>query len=759
MCPTANGAAGDALPSPALRTTQHTHLRARPTRPLAILGLTAVIVGAIASTAQAALPRTYQATRIDSPAPITNGVFGRGMASAGDLNADGTDDLLVPQQAGTPGGEGSVFVISGASGLPIARIDAPDPGGSGSRAGFGSFWVSKVGSRAVPGSDLGRCTGGAAGALCPQNPIGAPDGIPEIVVGARGVDANGVDSGRVYVYDGATRALLKRIDMPPADAAAPNALLRGSGFGRTALNPAGMTACEGNFGVEICPATGIAVALGDLDGGGRPDLVIGAPQLTESQATAQPGSHCANRSPGTVCEQAGRAYIYRGENIAASNPATILDGTGPGQVIRTIRNPDAQGDATTGVPADNEQLANTISAIGDLGRCTDPAILPGQRCSRLLSTTVPDGVPDIMIPSPGTDLPLDNPDAGFANAGVAYLVDGATGSILYTYLHPERQSGATFGSQLASHEPAVGDLGNTSAPDLYLPAPTQTTPAATAAGRGYFMNGNFKVGSGGVLLGRLDDPTPATFGNFGGGSAGVGNLVPGDGAPANELLVGVEGFTSSARNDVHVFNAATERVLQTISDPDARTGSAFGGAIVPLGDINGDTFLDLAVSAENFTGSTGNAQGRVYILRSDDSPAPPAPPAPIPPPPAPVAPGPAGPAGPPGDGAVLTRAGRTLELATSSGALRRGRPLTLRVRLEAFADRGGCQARQLVQVQRRRPSSVTFRKFASRRTSSGGTLSLRTRPKATYVYRARVTQTARCTGAVSNRERVTLRRR
>lgn len=756
MSCTPNIGARDAVPSRVLRALSHIVGRGRLSS-AAGLCTAGLILACLASSAAADLPRTYQVARIDSPTPVANGVFGRGMANAGDLNADGHEDLLMPQQAGSPNGEGMVFVISGASGAVIARIDAPDPGGAGTRAGFGSFWASKVGSRAVTMSDLGSCTGGAVGALCPQNPIGPADGVPEIVIGARGVDANGVDSGRVYVYDGATRALLKRIDMPPADAGAPNALLRGSGFGRTALNPAGMTACEDNFGVGICPAFPRAVAIGDLDGGGRPDLVIGAPQLTESPATAQPGSHCAARPPATVCEQAGRAYIYRGEDISATNPATILNGTAPGQSIRTIRNPDAQGDATTGVPADNEQLANTINTVGDLGRCTDPAILPGQRCPRLLASTMPDAVPDIVIPSPGTDLPLEAPDAGFANAGVAYLVDGATGAILYTWLHPERQSGATFGSQLSSHEPAVGDLGNTTAPDVYLPAPIQNT-VTVGAGRGYVMNGNFRVGSGGVLLSRLDDPTPAKMGNFGGGAAGVGDLVPGAAAPANELLVGVEGFTSSEGNDVHVFNGATERVLQTISDPDGQTGSAFGGAVVPLGDINNDELLDIAVAAENFSGAAGAAQGRVYILRSDNSPAPPAPPAAAPAPPAAGPAGAAGQPGAPGGAAAPTRAGRTIELAASRAVLRARRQLTLRIRIEAFADRAGCQARQLVQVQRRRPASVTFRTFATRRTSAAGLASLRTRPIGTYVYRVRVGQTARCAGAVSNRERVTLRR-
>lgn len=706
------------------------------------------------ATAVALLPRTYQVTRIDSPLPAISGVFGRAMASAGDVNADGIDDLLMAQQAGSPNGDGMVFVISGASGGLIARIDAPDAGGAG-RSGFGSFATSKVGSRAITMSDLGSCAGGVTGALCPQNPIGAPDDVPEIVAGARGVDANGVDSGRVYIYDGKTRALLKRIDMPPADAAIPNALLRGSGFGRVALNPSGLTACEGNFGVGTCPVVPRAVAIGDLDGGGRPDLVIGAPQLTESPATAMPGSQCAGRPPATVCEQAGRAYVYRGEDISATNPATILDGTAPGQSIRTIRNPDAQGDQTTGVNADNEQLANTLTTVGDLGRCNAPGILPGERCPRLVALATPDGVPDIVIPSPGTDLPLDAPDAGYANAGVAYLIDGATGAVLYTYLNPERSSGATFGSQLGSHEPAVGDLGNTGLPDIYLPAPIAHTPTTLYAGRGFVMNGNFKVGSGGVLLSRLDDPTPAKGGTFGGASAGVGDLVGGAAAPANELLVGVEGFTSSPNNDVHFFNGATERVLQTIADPDAQTGSAFGGSVVPLGDINGDDLLDVAVAAENYNGPV-TGQGRAYVLRSDDSPGPPPPPPPpaVEPVPGPI--GPAGPAGPPAP--AVTRAGRTVELAASRELLRRGRRLTLRARVEAFADLAGCQASQLVELQRRRPASTAFRTFATRRTAKSGLLSLRTRPAATYVYRARLAQTARCDGAVSNRERVTLRR-
>ena len=83
--------------------------------------------------------------------PSANGNFGLAMVNAGDIDRDGTDDLLV----GTDEHGGSVspvFIISGATGAMIRAISAPDPGGSGGAAGFGSY-VGKL-------PDLGSCSGG-----------------------------------------------------------------------------------------------------------------------------------------------------------------------------------------------------------------------------------------------------------------------------------------------------------------------------------------------------------------------------------------------------------------------------------------------------------------------------------------------------------------------------------------------------------------------------------------------------------------------
>ena len=605
------------------------------------------VVAVSPATAQVGLPPSYDVQRVDPPNPQLGGNFGSQATSAGDVNGDGEDDIITNQIAGTPGQDGELYVISGATGALIDTILAPDQDtdANGPTPPTGVFLdklaklrfpcKSKLGTNQgnspATFTDLASCPGAIpVSDACTAAVIGPPDGVPEILVGARGVDAKGqVDAGRAYVFDGRTRALLKSIDMPAGEAAAAVArgrdANRGGGpwFGRSVLNPAGRPGCAGNASVGPCQPVSRAVEIGDMDGAGRPDIVVGASATTErigapaAGGTADPGSQCAAAAAGTFCVAAGRSYIYRGEDIVGSSPQEVLDGTGANETVKELKNPNAQSSGGS------QLFGNSLSAIGDVGTCTAAGIQPGARCPDASSTTTPDGRPDVVVGALRVDLPLNGPRAALEDAGVSALVDGATGAVLRTYEHPDPQRIAVFGSQF--QHPAPGDLGADPLPDAYIPASAQDTPGAPTGGQGFVLNGNFKVGNS--LISRIVDPTPHETENFGYSSVGVGDLVGGGGNPGNELLVGSEGpfFTDRASteppappppNDLHFFNGATGRVLQTISDPDSQPGSGFGGAVSGLGDLNEDGFLDFSVGAELFSRPNGIGEGRVYIFRS-----------------------------------------------------------------------------------------------------------------------------------------------
>jgi hypothetical protein len=636
---------------------------------LALIGVLATIaLAATPALAGPGLPRTYDVQQIDSPAPRSGGAFGWGVA-AGDYTGDGKADLLVAQAQTGPG---QIFMFDGATGQHFDTIDPPEqnPDNAAQPPVLAFVYVEHF-------PDIGSCPGGDgadADKICDAALIGPNDGVPEIVSGSRNLRVNKDDGstlpvggttgdpriGRGYIFDGATRAVLKRIDMPVADRQL-QATLAGASpgnaspqFGRVMMAPQGLPPCSGsaaeanNLGVGDCPgpippmADNFSERIGDAVGDGqKPDIVITARNFNERTGPAPSpdptpsvahefsaaGSHCSTGAPGGTC-QGGRAWVYAGEDIVGTSPQAILD-----TPSYTIKDPEAQR-----APSGSPEFGGNMFRLGDVG--SNLPANPAPPAGDGAPARRPDGRPDFVITARNLDYPMKNPETPtYEDVGAAFLFDGVTGTRLNTYPSPEPQARSQFSGSFNSGLP-LGDVGVTNYPDVVLPAPLQNA-AFTDSGKTWAFRGDvLGPGGGGEQswqFSDMTDPTPQLGEGFGASSSGVGDLV--DSEPGNEMLIGAWApfdpntiETENIVNDLHFFNVITHKSLQTIPDPTQEGGSGFGVGITPMGDLNGDGFLDFAVSSytSNAPPDGQGGQGRAFIFRSNNSPLPAPPTAPAP---------------------------------------------------------------------------------------------------------------------------------
>ncbi|MDQ3126128.1 MAG: Ig-like domain-containing protein, partial [Pseudomonadota bacterium] len=167
--------------------------------------------------------------------------LGFAVSSAGDINGDGFDDLILGAREANGGGDldaGSSYVVFGRAGGFTAGIDVAGLTGAN---GF-----------AILGADASDRSGYSVAAAGDVN----GDGIDDLIIGAPQGDPGGrANAGEAYVVFG-----------------------RLGGFGAT-LDLGALTGADGFTisGVDAGDYTGWSVAsAGDLNGDGRADLVIGA---------------------------------------------------------------------------------------------------------------------------------------------------------------------------------------------------------------------------------------------------------------------------------------------------------------------------------------------------------------------------------------------------------------------------------------------------------------------------------------------------
>ncbi len=342
-------------------------------------------------------------------------------------------------------------------------------------------------------------------------------------------------------------------------------------------------------GYDVLSLTGTAPAglfgnavagLGDVDGDGVPDGLVGAPQYYEPSGTfTGPGYAVvfSGATGGTILMLTGAAPgDYFGKSVARAGD---VDGDGVEDVLVGAPGTDVGGLANAGRAfAFSGATGLTIHSLdGTAAEDFFGASVAG------VGDVTGDGNSDFLVGAPQGAFPLLPP-------GYARLFSGATGGVLLVL------TGSGVGDGFGTSVAGPGDLNADGVPDLLVGAPQPF--AGSGAVRGF-------SGSSGATILNLNGVQPDD--GFGWRVAGIGDLDA-DGVP--EVLVGAPTALPGGR--ARVFSGANGVVRFTFDGtvPEERLGSSVSGS----GDLDGDGVPDLLVGAKQWgVPGAGPTPGPGYV--------------------------------------------------------------------------------------------------------------------------------------------------
>ncbi|MDA1259506.1 MAG: integrin alpha [Planctomycetota bacterium] len=429
--------------------------------------------------------------------------LGAAVACIGDVNGDLIPDTL----QGSPGSDssgmtanGKVQIRSGADGAQIDRV-------------------------------LGAATGDRLGAAVANAGDVTGDGIDDFLCGAPFHDGGAADGGAVYLYNGATRSLVRT--WLGADAG-------------------------GHFGASV--AGGV-----DVDGDNVPDVIIGAPDAEFGGMTA-----------------AGRVFVYSGATgtlIRSHDGVAQDDRLGAAAVLLDDVNGDLKGDYVLGSPGSDLGPGLRAGAIEGFSGAdgaslytrsggTDAAEF-GASLARLADRDG-DGVNEFIVGAPGATGPLG------ATYGAARIYLGDTGEFDKQFVPVETDT--RYGTSVAG----AGDVDLDGVEDILVGAPFSDGGTIIDCGTLWFVSGingfhsrvadgggdNAHMGSAVACAGDLDgDRRPAIM---------VGSAGFNPGGLASAGAVDIYEIDPWMALDIDSFSSAAGGVINFAVDfPTSSANSAY----------------------------------------------------------------------------------------------------------------------------------------------------------------------------------------